>query len=65
VRGAIGRPNALYGAAYALYEQRQFAVASALLYRANPIAPRQREILGELATTSLDHQLRSNRPNLL
>src|SRR5258705_9063988 len=38
-----GRGNpaaqALYDIAYALYEQRQFATASALLYRANALEP--------------------------
>jgi hypothetical protein len=56
-RGKPQDPQALYDAAYDLYEQRQFAAASALLYRANAIAPGQSAIVGELAT-NLEHQLR-------
>jgi hypothetical protein len=57
VRATPADPNALYEAAYAFFEQRQFALASALLYRANVQAPGQTEIVSELAT-SLEHELR-------
>jgi hypothetical protein len=57
VRATPDYPNVLYEAAYALFEQRQYALASALLYRANAHAPGETEIVGELAT-SLEHQLR-------
>jgi hypothetical protein len=50
-------PNLLYGAAYNLYEQGQFAAGGALLYRANALAPGQRAIVSELAGC-LEKQLR-------
>jgi hypothetical protein len=50
-------PKALYGIAYDLYEQGQFAAGSALLYRANALAPGQSGIVSELVAC-LEHQLR-------
>lgn len=43
-------PDALYDAAYALYEQQLFGVATTLLFRANRLAPGQAKIVTELAT---------------
>ncbi len=42
-------PQALYDAAYALYEAGVFGVAATLLHRANGIAPGQKGIVTELA----------------
>lgn len=43
-------PQALYDAAYQLYEEQQFAPAAALLYRANRLAPGQPGIVAELSS---------------
>ncbi|MFT3712185.1 MAG: hypothetical protein QM817_31460 [Archangium sp.] len=47
----------LYDAAYQLYEEQQFAPASALLFRANRLAPGQPGIIAELSS-ALEAQLR-------
>lgn len=57
-------PKALYDAAYDLYEQGQFAVGSALLYRANWLAPGTRPIVTELAGC-LEQQLRYGEAALM
>ncbi|MCA9606757.1 MAG: hypothetical protein KC619_14225 [Myxococcales bacterium] len=50
-------PSTLYDAAYALYEQQQFAPATTLLWRANRIAPGSPKIVSELCGC-LEKQLR-------
>jgi tetratricopeptide (TPR) repeat protein len=49
--------KAFYDAGYQFYEERQFPPASALLFRANRLAPGQPGIVGELSS-ALEAQLR-------
>ncbi len=46
----IDDPEALYDAAYALYEESQYAVAATLLARANQLRPGSAKIVTELAS---------------
>ena len=47
---AIDEPDALYDAAYVLYEERQFSVAATLLAHANRVAPGSPKIVAELGS---------------